>query len=245
MKWREEFELQIEIKSADTRIRAERVVPDEGVHPGVIVVHDARGFSEHVVGVAHELARAGYAALAVDMYSRGGPAPDVTDPELLAFMRSVPDRQILSDLQAAIDFVAADPAVRGQRIGIIGYCWGGSGAFLASGHCRGLSAVVSWYGELRTEELDERHPEHPIDALDDRTCPVLAMFGELDAHVPLSHVEELRERVARNPIELELVIYPGRHHGFAHRGREYFEESGHDDGWRRIFELFDRELHPA
>ena len=151
--------MRVEIESGGDRIRAERVVPDEGTHPGVVVIHDGRGFGEHAVGVAHELARAGYAALAVDLYSREAPREEVTNPELKAFLRSVPDRQIVSDLQAAIDFLAADPAVKGRPIGMIGYCWGGACTFLASGRCRGLSAAVSWYGELRTEELDARHPE--------------------------------------------------------------------------------------
>ncbi len=236
--------MQVEIESGGDRIRAERVVPDEGTHPGVVVIHDGRGFGEHAVGVANELAQAGYAALAVDMYSREAPGADITNPLLKAFLRGVPDRQIVGDLQAAIDFLAADPAVRGRRIGMIGYCWGGSCAFLASGRCRGLSAVVSWYGELRTEELDARHPEHPIDALDERACPVLAMFAELDAYVSITHVEELRERVVRNPHDLEVVVYPGLHHGFAHRGRDHFDAAAHDEGWERIWKLFDRELQP-
>jgi len=234
--------LQVEFESGKDRIRAERVVPEEGIHPGVVVVHDGGGFGEHAIGVAHELARAGYAALAIDLYSRGGPAAGITNPELLAFLRSVHDHQIVSDLQAAIDFLAADPAVKGQPIGMIGYCWGGACTFLASAHCRGLSAAASWYGELVTEELDARHPEHPIDALEDRTCPVLGLFAELDPYVLMSNVERLRERVTQNPHDLEVVVYPGLNHGFAHRGREHFDAQGHDDGWRRIWRLLDREL---
>ena len=234
--------MQVEIESAGDRIRAERVVPDVGTHPGVVVIHDGGGFGEHAVGVAHELAQAGYAALAVNLYSREAPAADITNPELLTFLRNMTDRQILGDLQATIDFLAADPAVQGQRIGMLGYCWGGSCTFLASGRCRGLSAAASWYGELRTEELDERHPEHPIDALDERSCPVLAMFAELDAYVSMAHVEDLRKRVDRNALDLEVVVYPDQHHGFAHRGRDHFDAPSHDDGWQRIWKLFDQQL---
>ncbi len=234
--------MQIEIESGADRIRAERVVPDQGMHPGVVVVHDGTGFGEHAIGVAHELARAGYAALAVDLYSRGAPPAKISNPDLLAFLRSVPDHQIVADLQAAIDSLAADPAVGGRPVGMLGYCWGGAGTFLAAAHCTGLSAAASWYGELLTEELDERHPEHPTDALDNRTCPVLAMFAELDAYVSLAAVEQLRQRTTGNGYDLEVVIYPGLQHGFAHRGREHFDPPGHDDGWRRIRQLFDRYL---
>jgi carboxymethylenebutenolidase len=237
--------MQIEIETGAERIRAERIVPDAGTHPGVIVVHDGMGFGEHAIGVAAELAQAGYAALAVDLYTRKAPEPDLPNDRLLAFLRSVPDRQILSDLQAAIDFFSADPAVQGQKIGMIGYCWGGACTFLASGRCRGLAAAVSWYGELRTEELNERHPEHPLDAVDERACPVLALFAELDAYVPIAYVDELRTRAPRNPIDLELVVYPDLHHGFAHRGREHFDAAAHDDGWARIWNFFDRELRTS
>ena len=128
--------MQIELASKGDRIRAELVVPaGAGPHPGVVVVHDGRGFGDHAIGVAHELASQGYAALAVDLYSRGGPAADIANEDLKAFMRAVPDAQILADLQAAIDFLAAERAVGGLPIGLIGYCWGGACAFLASAHC--------------------------------------------------------------------------------------------------------------
>jgi carboxymethylenebutenolidase len=81
-----------------------------------------------------------------------------------------------------------------------------------------------------------------MDALDDRRCPVLAMFAELDAYVSIDYVEELRKRADRNPLELEIVVYPGLHHGFAHRGREHFDAPAHDDGWQRIWKLFEQQL---
>lgn len=242
-----ELKLQIELASNDDQIRGEYVVSDAGPHPGVIVLHDGRGFSEHAVGVAHELAAQGYAALAVDLYSRGRPAPDIANPDLKAFMRAVPDEQIVRDVQAAIDFLARDRAVRGRPIGLIGYCWGGACAFLAAAHCTGLAAVASWYGELRTEVLNALHPEHPMDALLARRCPAIALFAELDPYVSLQHVDDLRARQAEAPGDhaLEIVIYPGVGHGFAHRGRDHFDAPAHDDGWTRIHRLFDRELKRA
>ena len=239
--------MELELESGGDRIRGEYSAAEGGPHPCVIVVHDARGYSDHVVGVVHELVAAGYAALAVDLYSRGAPAEDITIPDLKNFVRSVADDQIVGDLQVAIDFLANARAVQGGPIGLIGYCWGGTCAYLAAAHCEGLSAAVSWYGELRTEVLNDRHPEHPMEALLARRCPMLALFAEHDAYVPLPQVDELRERHARNPgeHELEIVLYPGVHHGFAHRGREHFDAPAHDDGWRHIHRLFDRELKRA
>ena len=238
----EPLTMQIEIESNGNKIPAERVVPGPGAHPGVIVVHDGNGFGPHAIGVANEIAEAGFTALAVDLYSREGPPVGLPNDELLAFLRSVSDRQIIGDLQAAIDFLAADPAVAGNPIGMVGYCWGGACTFLASAHCTGLKAAASWYGELRTEELNDKHPEHPIDAVDARRCPVVALFGELDPYVPIAFVDQLRERASRNPIDLEIEVYPGLDHGFAHRERDHFDRTAHDDGWSRIWRLFDRTL---
>lgn len=239
--------MRVDLTSNGDRIRGEYLVPDGGLHPGVIVLHDGRGFGEHAIGVAQELAGLGYAGLAVDLYSRRQPASDIANPDLKAFMRAVPDAQIVGDIQAAIDFLAMDPAVRGRPIGLIGYCWGGACAFLASAHCRGLAAAVSWYGELRTEVLNDLHPEHPMDAVLARRCPTVALFGEHDEYVALSHVEELRARHAGAPGEqpLEIVVYPGVGHGFAHRGRDHFDAPAHDDGWKRIRRLFERALSRA
>lgn len=236
--------MEVELDSGGDRIRGSFVAPEGGPHPGVVVLHDARGFSEHVVGVIHELAGMGHAALAVDLYSRERPAPDIALADLKHFVRGVSDDQIICDVQASIDFLADHPAVRGRPIGSIGYCWGGTCAYLAAAHCDGLAAVVSWYGELRTEILNDRHPEHPLDALLARRCPVLALFAELDPYVPPSHVDELRARSARDPGQhpLEIIVYPGVHHGFAHRGRNHFDAPAHDDGWMRIRRFFDRLL---
>ena len=234
--------MRTEIEANETRIPAERVVPGPGAHPGVIVVHDGNGFGPHAIGVAKEIAEAGYTALAVDLYSREGAPVGLPNNELLAFLRSVPDRQIIGDLQAAIDFLSADPAVDGRPIGMVGYCWGGACTFLASAHCTGLSAAASWYGELRTEVLNDEHPEHPIDAVEARRCPVVALFGERDPYVPVAYVEDLKARTSRNPIALEIEVYPGLDHGFAHRDRDHFDLAAHDDGWSRIWRLFDREL---
>lgn len=243
--------MQIEIESGNEKIRAEWILPKGSPRAGMIVVHDGGGYGEHAIGVAHELADEGYAALAVNLYSRRAPAAEITNPELLAFLRSVPDEQILRDLQAGIDYLraaldgledAASSDATPRPIAMLGYCWGGACTFLASGHAQGLSAAISWYGELRTEELNSLHPEHPLDAVAARTCPVLALFAELDAYVPVAYVKELEARASENPIELDIVVYPGLHHGFAHRGREHFDAAGHDDGWARVRKFLDRVL---
>ena len=97
----------------------------------------------------------------------------------------------MNEIAAALDVVKS-----AGKVGVVGYCWGGACTFLASAHCTGLSAAASWYGELRTEQLNDKHPEHPIDAVDARRCPVVALFGERDPYVPVAYAEELEARAA-------------------------------------------------
>jgi carboxymethylenebutenolidase len=209
----------------------------------VVVIPDVWGVSPHYEQVAQKLATAGYAALAVDLYTRGE-SPRSYAPERVGdFIQALPDRQVLGDLQAAIDTLAAQPAVRGRRIGITGFCMGGMYAFLAACRCSGLSAAAAWYGMLRSRALDANKPEHVLDAIADLRVPTLGLFGAEDALIPVSDVDELRERARRAAHPLELVIYPGAGHAFNNDTRpEAFRPEASADAWRRLFAHFARYL---
>ncbi len=144
--------------------------------PGVVVVHDVWGLYDQYHAVAQRLARAGFAALAVDLYARGEqPGSPADMPAVMKFLHRLPDRRVLTDLQAALDFLRARPEVAGRKLGLTGFCMGGKYADLAAVHCQGLSAAVSWYGMLHADALDDANPEHALDALARVRCPLLAV----------------------------------------------------------------------
>ena len=119
-----------------------------GPWPGVVMIPDVRGLYDHFRELAARLAREGFAVLAVDLYRRTGP-PRISDPaSALAWIRELSDPQVLEDVQAAIGFLAAHPAVSGRPVGITGFCMGGQYAILAACRCSGLSACVPFYGML-------------------------------------------------------------------------------------------------
>ena len=193
--------MRVEFPSGNDTIEGALYAPAGGAaHPGVVVIHDIRGLYDPYHDVARRLADDGFAALAVNLYSRGE-TPDTGDMQaVFRFMRELPDRQVLGDLQAAADFLAGRPETAGRKLGITGFCMGGKYVVLSACNLRGLDAAVCWYGMLRVDEIDERNPEHPLDALPRLSCPLLGLFGKEDPVVPLEHDAAQRpcpERQAR------------------------------------------------
>jgi len=204
--------------------------------PGVVMVPDVWGLSDHYRGLARRLAGEGFAALAIDPYRKTG-RPVLSDvASALAWIRELPDPLVLATIQEAIDHLAAHEAVAGRKIGVTGFCMGGQYALLAACGCRGLSACVPFYGMLRyAEGLDPaRKPRSPLEALADLRCPVLGLYGEEDAIIPVADVRELEERLAKSPHGGEVRLYPGAGHAFMNDTRpEMYRPAAAADAWPR------------
>jgi carboxymethylenebutenolidase len=236
--------MRVELPSGRDTIAGELRLSARAPAGGVVILHDVWGLSDVYRGVAQRLADAGYAALALDLYARGErPGSPADMGAVRRFMHGLPDRRVIADVQAAIDFLRARPELAGRKVGLTGFCMGGKYAFLAACHCRDLAAVVPWYGMLRADSLDEANPEHALDALQDVRCPVLAFFGADDALIPQSDVAELRRRASERRLPVEAVVYPGAGHAFANESRpEVYRPAAAADGWRRALDFFAKEL---
>ena len=123
---------------------------------------------------------------------------------------------------------------------------GGKYADLAAVRCRGLSAVVSWYGMLRADAIDEANPEHALDALAQLRCPLLAFFGADDVLIPQKDVDELRSRARERALPVEIVVYDGGgsriRERFASRGLPRRSRSRRLDPSTRVLHSRAREL---
>ncbi|HTO70311.1 MAG TPA: dienelactone hydrolase family protein [Myxococcota bacterium] len=236
--------MRVELPSGRDSIAGELRLPARTPAPGIVVLHDVWGLSPVYEKVAQRLADAGFAALALDLYARGEkPGSPADMPGVMRFMHELPDHRVLADVQAAADWLRARPEVAGRKVGLTGFCMGGKYAFLAAARCRGLAAVAPWYGMLRARELDEANPEHALDALAELRAPVLALFGEDDALIPQTDVQELRRLAAARGLPLEIVVYPGAGHAFANESRpEVYREAAAQDAWRRALEFFAKQL---
>jgi carboxymethylenebutenolidase len=237
--------VRVELPSGRDTTAGELIAPSAGgPAPGVVILHDVWGLSDVYRGVAQRLAKAGFAALALDLYARGEkPGSPADMPAVMKFMHSLPDSRVIADVQAAVDFLRARPEVAGRRVGLTGFCMGGKYTFLAASHCRDLAAAVAWYGMLRAPALDAQNPEHALDALANVRCPVLGLFGAEDALIPQSDVDELRRRAEAKRAPIEVVVYPGAGHAFANESRpEAYREAAANDGWRRALDFFAKHL---
>jgi carboxymethylenebutenolidase len=237
--------VRVELPSGGDTLAGELAIPAHGrPAPGIVILHDVWGLSDQYRNVARRIADAGFAALALDLYARGEkPGTPADMPAVMRFMNGLPDRRVLADVQAALDWLHARSEVGGRKLGLTGFCMGGKYTFLAAASCRGLAAVVPWYGMLRAPALDENNPEHALDALARPHPPILALFGAEDALIPQSDVDELRRRSAACGSDVEVVVYPGAGHAFANESRpEVYREAAASDGWNRAFEFFAKHL---
>jgi carboxymethylenebutenolidase len=193
----------------------------------VIVVQEAFGLNDHIKDVVGRVADEGFVALAPDLYHRGGPGRPAAYSDLgtaIAMMSELDDAGIVADVDACIDWLRAQPYVRADRIGIMGFCMGGRVSYLAA--CAlpdKLQAAVPFYGG-----------GIPIERTGTLDCPVLAFFGDQDAFIPLEQVRALEAEVARLHKPVEVVVYPGAPHGFFCNERDSYRAEAAADAWQRL-----------
>lgn len=213
--------------------------PARGTHPGVVLLHDVWGLSEHTRDMTRRLAAEGFSVLAADLY-RHEPV-EISDPG--SHMRGFGDPQALADVQAAVDVLVARPETQGRHVGVLGFCMGGMYALMAACTCRDVAAAVPFYGLLSHEHgilhdeagLDPaKKPRAPLDYVPDLRCPLLACFGDGDEFIPLGDVRALEALLGATSRDTEVVVYPGAGHAFLNDTRaDAFRPEAAADAWRR------------
>jgi carboxymethylenebutenolidase len=219
--------------------------PGAAPAPGVAMIPDVWGLSDHYRGLAQRLAGEGFAVLAVDPYRKTG-RPALADvASALAWIRELSDPLVLATLQEAVDRLAGDAAVAGRKVGVTGFCMGGQYALLSACSVRGLSACVSFYGMLRyAEGLDRgRKPRSPLEALSELRCPLLGLYGEEDGIIPVADVRELERSLAKSGRPGEVHLYPKAGHAFMNDTRpEMYRAEAAADAWPRMVAFFREHL---
>jgi carboxymethylenebutenolidase len=200
----------------------------------VVVIHENRGLTDWVRGVADQLAEAGYIALAPDLLSGMGPGGGKTsdfpsqDAAREALYKLPPD-QVTADLKAAADFVAKLPASNG-KVAVAGFCWGGGQAFRFATNRPGLAAAFVFYGPAP----EDREALRRIDG------PVYGFYGENDARINAG-IEKTRAAMRELGKTYEPVIYPGAGHGFMRSGEgpdgREGDRKARQEAWARWKEL--------
>jgi carboxymethylenebutenolidase len=205
-----------------------------GKYPAVIVVHENRGINDHMRDVAHRIAKEGYVALVPDYLSRGGGTAKVNPKnESLSNVRELaPTSATAEDTGAAVAYLKTLSDVRGDRIGIVGFCWGGETAFNAATQVRGLRAVVVYYG---------RTP-NPADQVGKIEAPVLAHYGSEDKGIT-GGVPATEAAMKKYNKPYSYTIYPGAGHAFNNdTDPSRYNAAAAKEAWAKTVDFFKKNL---
>ena len=171
--------------------------------PAVLILHEWWGLNDHIMDVARRFAGAGFVALAPDLYARQGSKVTADPNEAAALMSALSSQAALRDLNAAVRYLAAQPVVEPQRIGLIGFCMGGTFVLTLATHNSDIRAAVPFYGKVP-----------PLETFRFLLCPVLYHYGAQDQWVTQQEVDRLREGLQRYGKPGEVHVYPAAGHAF-------------------------------
>lgn len=220
---------QFSLTASDAfQLGAYRADPAGTPKGGIVVIQEIFGVNHHIRAVCDNFAKEGYVAVAPALFDRtqrnyeSGYTPAeieksrtfVAKPDWDAMMR---------DTDAAIkELKSAGP------IGIVGYCMGGTIAFLAATRLSGLSASVPYYGGRIVAFADEK-PK----------CPVQMHFGETDQSIPMTDVETIKQKRGG---DCEIYVYKDAGHGFHCDERGSFHKESSEVAWKRTSDFLQKHM---
>lgn len=203
--------------------------PNDGaIHPMLIVVHENRGLVEPNMDIGRRYAKEGYVALVPDLASPiGGTAQFVDDlTQVTGFLgRSNPD-DLVSVLQAGLEYLATLAGTDAGRFGVTGFCFGGGLAWRLAEAAPGMKAAVPYYG-----------PNVPLDRAANIHAAVLGIYGELDTRVTGAS-DDLFAALAAAGKTAERWIAPNAMHAFFNNAGQSYNPAAAMEAWRRTLDWF-------
>ncbi|MEV4437299.1 dienelactone hydrolase family protein [Streptomyces sp. NPDC049585] len=236
----------LQIPTADGLADAFAAFPDHGDrHPGVLMYPDGFGIRPVLREMAHALARHGYYVLVPNLFHRHGPAPVIELPEhigeearprvmaeLMPLIEAHTAERSLSDADAYLGFLTAQPEVGAGPVAVTGYCFGGLLAMrTAAAHPGQVAAVAAFHAPVGADGP--------------------GLFAKITARVHLGHAEgdltpdalgELNQALDAAGVDYTSEIYPGTVHGFTMADTDAFDAAGLERHWDRLLPLLERTL---
>jgi carboxymethylenebutenolidase len=209
------------------KLGAYRAGPAGPPRGAIVVVQEIFGINSHIRSICDRLAELGYVAIAPALFDRTEPdfqsgySPDEIE-HARSFIANPDWDAFVIDVDAAREAVAA-----AGKVGVVGFCLGGTVAFLTATRLVGISAVSGFYGG----RIDFFANETPH-------CAVQLHYGSEDYGIPMSNVESVREQ----RIDCEIYVYQGAGHGFNCDERESYDPDASKRAWGRTLDLFEANL---
>jgi carboxymethylenebutenolidase len=209
--------------------------------PVVLILSEIFGVHEYIADTARRFAKAGYLAIAPELFVRQGDAQSYGEmAKLIAEVISkVPDAQVMADLDATVAW-AGTQGGNLNKVGVTGFCWGGRQTWLYAAHSKHIKAGVAWYGRL-VGNATPLTPVHPVDVVAKLNGPVLGLYGGADTGIPVNTVAQMQNALATGSKAAQastFVLYPDAPHAFHADYRPSYRKPAADDGWQRALAWF-------
>ena len=230
---------EVQIPAVGGGIPGYRAMPAaRGKYPVVLVVQEIFGVHEHIKDLCRRLAKAGYYAIAPEMYARQGDVSKLSSiDDIRPIVAKVPDSQVMQDLDSTVNFARASGNADVSKVAVTGFCWGGRIVWMYTAHSPNVKAGVAWYGGL-VGAPNEMKPTNPIDEIKNLHAPVLGLYAGKDTGITHEHVEKMRAalKAAGNPSRID--VYADAEHGFNADYRPTYNAADAKDGWAKMLAWF-------
>ncbi|NCS62178.1 MAG: dienelactone hydrolase family protein, partial [Rhodoferax sp.] len=209
------------------------------------VIQEIFGVHEYIADTCRRFAKAGYLAIAPELYARQGDPAKYTEMAKLMteVVSKVPDAQVMKDLDGAVAWAGAHGGNL-KKVGITGFCWGGRITWLYAEQSQHIKAAVAWYGRL-VGVASALTPKHPLELAAELKAPVLGLYGGEDRGIPLPTINQMKEALAMAGAKgnaaakaSEFVVYRDAPHAFHADYRPSYRKEAAADGFARALAWF-------
>ena len=203
----------------------------EGTYPGVIVIHENRGLTDHIRDVARRLAKAGYVALAPDLASRAGGTTQVGADKITGYFANAKPEDLVKDLNSAVDFLGQLPGVQPDKYGVVGFCFGGALVLRLAAANPKIAAAVCYYGVT---------PD-PASQMSATNAAILGQYGATDQRVDAT-IPALEQVMQQSGKTFQKYLYEGAGHAFNNDTGQNYNQAAAVAAWQRTLDWFGKYL---
>lgn len=210
-----------------------------GRYPIVIVITGNSVEEEYIQNTTAMLAQKGFVGIAPNIYSLQKSSMTAEEKRKV-FVEQITDERIFQDLQASIDYFKRQPFARSNRIGIMGFCFGGRCALMFTARSKEIDAVAPFYGNLRTPAFANRQQD-PLNVLDRIRVPVQGHYSDSDTEIPTEQLKAFEQALKKQHTPVEIFTYKAPHGFFAYTRKTYDRDAA-EASWQRTADFFQRNL---
>lgn len=222
----------VTFQNGDVKVSAYQAKPKTGgPWPAVIVIHENRGLTDHIIDVTRRVANLGYVALGVDYLSRSGGTGKFAPPaDPTQAINALKQTDINSDTVAAVAYLKSQSFVK-PKIGIMGFCWGGGNALQGIMSSKDIIACFSFYGPVPND----------LTPVANINGSIMGSYGALDTFVNPG-IPKLEAAMKSAGKTYTYKIYEGANHAFFNDTGPRFNEAAAKDSWTRLVAYFKETL---